>query len=236
MSIFAHLHIFAHFYTFAHLAQLFTFCTILHILNQLAHFEQFCRFFTFAHFCRFCTILHPLQNFVDFLQILHNFADLANWCRFCTTLLILHNFAYFAQFCTLCTLLHNLHNFAHFANSCTFCTPLSIFHNICAIFTILHILHLKAFVQLAHPPAFGACFLRASLNYCGLPIPYPHIPHINSSCLQVCRQIWHFVGNLSVCIVHFQVIWGPGKSRPPITQCLFLLPFFFTRASWNHRS
>ena len=52
-----------------------------------------------------------------------------------------------------------MQNFAHFANSCTFCTPLSIFYNLCPIFTILRILHLKAFVQLAHPPAFGACFL-----------------------------------------------------------------------------
>ena len=37
------------------------------------------------------------------------------------------------------------------------------------------------------------------------------IPHIKPPCFQVCRQIWHFVVNLSVCIVHFQVIWGPGK-------------------------
>ena len=28
-----------------------------------------------------------------------------------------------------------------------------------------------------------------------------------------CRQMWHFVVNLSVCIVHVQVIWGPGKIR-----------------------
>ena len=39
------------------------------------------------------------------------------------------------------------------------------------------------------------------------------IPHIKPPCFQVCRQIWHFVVNLSVWIVHFQVIWGPGKMR-----------------------
>ena len=38
-----------------------------------------------------------------------------------------------------------------------------------------------------------------------------HIPHIKPPCLQVCRQVWHFVVNLSVCIVNNWVICEPGK-------------------------
>ena len=69
--------------------------TILHILQNFAHFAKFCTFCTilhnFAQFRTFCTILHILQFFAHF----------ARFCRFCTILHILHNFAHFAQFFTL---------------------------------------------------------------------------------------------------------------------------------------
>ena len=57
---------------------------------------------------------------------------------------------------------------------------------------------------------FGVLAIVEILNYCGF---QSQIPHIKPPCFQVCWQIWHFVVNLSVCIVHFQVIWGPGKIR-----------------------
>ena len=66
------------------------------------------------------------------------------------------------------------------------------------------------------------------------------IPHIKPPCFQVCRQIWHFVVNLSVWIVHFQVIWGPGKmrlklmnwGRPPRTDIVhFFYRFSYMMAS-----
>ena len=55
---------------------------------------------------------------------------------------------------------------------------------------------------------FGVLAIIQILYYRGLPIP-----HIKPPCLHVCRQIWRFVVNLPVCIVYFQVIWGPGKFR-----------------------
>ena len=65
--------------------------------------------------------------------------------------------------------------------------------------------------------------------------------------LQVCRQIWHFVVTLSVCIVHFQVIWGPGKfglkkvlrvtTFPPrVTLSPFFYSFFYCGASLSHQN
>ena len=66
--------------------------------------------------CRSNTILHILQNFAHFAQfctILHNSAHFAQFCTFCNFLHILHDFADFAQFCTFCTILHILHNFSH---------------------------------------------------------------------------------------------------------------------------
>ena len=67
------------------------------------------------------------------------------------------------------------------------------------------------------------------------------ILHIKPPFLQVCRQIWHFVVNLSVCIVHFQVIWGPRKfglkkvlgmtPLPPRVTLSSFYPFFLMRGS-----
>ena len=63
----------------------------------------------------------------------------------------------------------------------------------------------------------------------------PHIKPPPSESLQVCRQMWHFVVNLSVRIVRFQMIWGPGKftlkwmnwGRPPLFRhCLFFYRFY----------
>ena len=73
-----------------------------------------------------------------------------------------------------CTNLQILHNFGHFAHS------FSYFAQLCTIY------HLLAFVPLAQPPDFLACF-PSTFNV----LPGKTYSHLKKSS-QSCKYIWHF--------------------------------------------